>query len=139
LGGAGRDALYASPQDKTVNAGKDVVLDLPAKEGFSQFQTLDDFKQWMIDAAVSRWRDSFGQRAFWWYGRGIDDGLYTTADGKTEAMPAQALNTALPDTATAAAANPDHSTTNTQEQGVGEADLVETDGKYIYSITAGKL
>src|SRR5438105_2856101 len=66
-------------------------------------------------------------------------GRYTTAAGKTEAMPARALNTALPDTATAAAANPDHSSTNTQEQGVGEADLVETDGKYIYSITGGKL
>src|ERR1044072_1357575 len=34
---------------------------------------------------------------------------------------------------------PDYSDTNTQEQGVDEADLVETDGQYLYSLTGGRL
>ena len=38
-----------------------------------------------------------------------------------------------------AAADTDYSTTNTQVQGVDEADLVKTDGKYIYSISKGDL
>jgi inhibitor of cysteine peptidase len=39
----------------------------------------------------------------------------------------------------ATAADTDYSTTNTQVQGVDEADLVKTDGKYIYSISKGDL
>jgi len=33
---------------------------------------------------------------------------------------------------------PSHSSTNTQEDGVDEADIVETDGEYVYVISAGK-
>jgi len=139
IGGDGRDALYTTAQDKLKNARRDVILNSPTGEGFTQFQTMDDFKNWVIEAAVNRWRDSFGQRAFWWYGRGIPEQIYVTSNGAAEAMPQQPLNTALPATMTATAPNPDHSTTNTQEQGVGEADLAETDGQYLYTITSGQL
>ena len=36
-------------------------------------------------------------------------------------------------------ATPDHSDTNVQVDGVDEADIVKTDGKYIYSVTSGRL
>lgn len=45
---------------------------------------------------------------------------------------------AAPEQATTNGA-PQYSTTNTQVQGVDEADLVKTDGKYIYSISERKL
>jgi uncharacterized secreted protein with C-terminal beta-propeller domain len=41
--------------------------------------------------------------------------------------------------ATAPAANPDHSQTNIQVQGVDEADLVKTDGRYLYVVANNRL
>jgi uncharacterized secreted protein with C-terminal beta-propeller domain len=46
---------------------------------------------------------------------------------------------AVPTAANAPAAAPDHSTTNVQEIGVGEPDIVETDGRRIVSVSDGTL
>jgi hypothetical protein len=45
-----------------------------------------------------------------------------------------------PEAAPAAGADsPDHSTTNVQEKGVDEPDLVKTDGKHVFALAGGKL
>ena len=46
---------------------------------------------------------------------------------------------AAPTSGSDSASKPSYSTTNVQVQGVDEADIVKTDGKYIYTISNGKL
>ncbi|KKM11119.1 hypothetical protein SY88_10330 [Clostridiales bacterium PH28_bin88] len=59
------------------------------------------------------------------------DAVYKTMD-LNQAERALASNEALP--AAPAAASPDYSQTNIQVQGVDEADVVKTDGNYIYQV-----
>ncbi len=90
----------------------------------------DALKQKLIDLAMDRWKYSFDQPVWNYWGlRGGIDNIYVNATGSAGAVPASLQ------TAGAAAGDPtDHSTTNTQEIGVDEADIVKTDGNYLYLV-----
>jgi uncharacterized secreted protein with C-terminal beta-propeller domain len=78
------------------------------------------------ERAMAEWESSFGQEVHWLGGGGLcgPGGIAApTLDGRG--------NNFAGEVATAG----DHSTTNVQEVGVDEADVVETDGRYIYSLT----
>ncbi|MCX5677097.1 MAG: beta-propeller domain-containing protein [Planctomycetota bacterium] len=79
-------------------------------------------RDWLIQAGVEENRGLFGQTAYpyWWYKGGWE----TMGWGMVAAT-----NTG----------GPSYSTTNVQEAGIDEGDLVETDGRYIYSLTGGGL
>ncbi len=48
-------------------------------------------------------------------------------------------DTAMPDSTNGSSvANKQHGTTNTQEKGVDEGDIIKTDGKYLYIVNTGK-
>lgn len=73
---------------------------------------------------------------------GLFSGIFDNFGAKNEAAMDMAVgnNTATGTTSSAPSASPESSdtkfsTTNTQVQGVDEADIVKTDGKYIYYIT----
>jgi uncharacterized secreted protein with C-terminal beta-propeller domain len=55
------------------------------------------------------------------------------------AMPALPVAEATPDASAGATAGVDYSTTNVQEEGVDEPDVVKTDGRLVYAIARGKL
>ncbi len=93
----------------------------------------DALKQKLIDLAMQRWQSSFDQPVWtWWYGRG-GGGIYAYAsDTAGAAPPGMAPGGAV-------AAPTDHSDTNTQEVGVDEADIVKTDGNYLYLVQNNEL
>lgn len=114
-GGEGTNLLHGSSGADTLRNGR------PAARP-EQFASSAELQQFLIDAAVQRWRGVLGQRQpRWWIGgdRGAP-GVVTTA-GASEGR-----------------AN-DFSGTNVQVQGVDEADLVKTDGNYLYLLSQGKL
>ncbi len=78
---------------------------------FSRFESAEELSQFLLDDAVKRYDGLFGQPAWWW---GPWDYL---------AMPMLAMD---------GAEARDYSETNTQVAGVDEADIVETDGEFLY-------
>ena len=74
------------------------------------------------------------------YGRGLfyDDVMLETNDAKSITSGfSQSLNAS--DDASSASSNSDYSTTNVQVEGVDEADIVKTDGEYIYLVKSNTI
>ncbi|HEV8606493.1 MAG TPA: beta-propeller domain-containing protein, partial [Tepidisphaeraceae bacterium] len=93
----------------------------------------DALKQKLIDMAMARWQYSFDQPVWnWWYGRG-GGGVYVYAADVAGGPPAGM------ETGGAVVAPTDHSDTNTQETGVDEADIIKTDGDYLYLVQNNEL
>jgi uncharacterized secreted protein with C-terminal beta-propeller domain len=92
------------------------------------FLSNDDFSNWLIQAATAQWGQLFGQRAYPMYYSMIwaaDDRAFALNDF-TVSGTANTLDT-------------NSSSTNVQVDGVDEADLVETDGNYLYILSNDKL
>jgi uncharacterized secreted protein with C-terminal beta-propeller domain len=70
------------------------------------------------------------------YNRNVMKSLDTSATG---AVPATAQSSASAATESKAVASADYSTTNVQVAGVDEADIVKTDGSYIYQVNRDKV
>ncbi|MEX2188371.1 MAG: beta-propeller domain-containing protein [Pirellulales bacterium] len=80
---------------------------------FSRFESAEELSQFLLDDAVKRYDGLFGQPAWWW-------GPYDYLGGPVIALAGdggEARN---------------YSETNTQVAGVDEADIVETDGEYLF-------
>jgi len=92
----------------------------------SQLATEDDLKQWVIDSAVRQYAGWFDKPA-----GPIWPAPYELCDGYWRGREGVLTTTGLATPAQSAS----FSQTNTQEAGVDEADLVETDGTYIYSVS----
>lgn len=90
----------------------------------SVFATPAELEQYLIQDALARYEHLFGQPTWSWWPWLAD----VTAGGAGSPAPARQSETAL-----------DHSETNTQTPGVDEADLVETDGEYLYVLSGGEL
>ncbi len=89
---------------------------------FTRFESAEELEQYLVDDALRRYEWMFGQPAhhwrFWDYGPDI---LF------------------LADTAMTAESAPSHSDTNVQVDGVDEADIVETDGNFLYVFSDNEL
>ena len=103
-------------------------------EPFAHFQSLADLKGYLLAAAVQQYQSLFG----------------TSVPGYSPYSPGMVFNpgglaiNAVPlavtsDSLTNAPAASTYSGTNTQVAGVEEADLMETDGNYLYMISQGEL
>jgi len=135
-GGAQIDTIHGEVVDQIKWGRWDVSRNEELLNPLSKLKDTAALKDWLIDEAVKDYRYQLGTQStrYWydgWYGRyprywrDIDCCFYSIhlATGFTQG----------------AVATLDHSNTNTQEQAVDEADLVETDGEYLYTITDGKL
>lgn len=91
-----------------------------ADDSADRFLSLDEFRSWLIQQAKSQWGDLFGRETQPYYGG------YLSYDR----MQVFAASLDADDTA---------SHTNTQVDGVDEADLVETDGNYLYILSGQDL
>jgi hypothetical protein len=84
-----------------------------AEDEWAQFGSKAAFEAWLVETAVSQYGSLFGQRGYsGWHGW----------------QPHVAWNSAVVFRNALATASNDFSSTNLQEAGVDEADLVETDG-----------
>jgi len=158
-GGKGRDRVYTEKGVDLVgpigsaSPRKNVAQDRLSVEDTHEAtvrQTTDaELKQWLIDAAVKQWSWAFGKPAnpwiyYWGHGGEVSIRGFagSVTDGSTPppAAPPAAPSPAAPGGPTGSGGeSTDHSSTNTQVAGVDEADLVETDGSYIYSLQDDEL
>jgi hypothetical protein len=130
-----RDLKAMQIADQTVVPSASVVTNtkkgaLAADAPWQRFKSREDLRAWLIDAATAQWGSLFGQTVYSPYynydwNRGI--GFFGTPR-------VQLAGIAATDTLTAS-----YSTTNLQVEGVDEADLVETDGNFIYMVSGQDL
>lgn len=96
-------------------------------------------RDWLIQAGIEKNRDLFGQQAWsWWWGGGFLpwDGGSIVFLGSSDASIRGSFSVLSTATNTTSSSS---SSTNVQVTGVDEGDLVETDGRYIYSLADGGL
>ncbi|MEX2171752.1 MAG: beta-propeller domain-containing protein [Pirellulales bacterium] len=96
--------------DGALKAEVRVVVDAPHDEQSPTFESLEEYTQFLIDDALLRYGNLFGQTA--WNGWFNDVVTYSTTGGTRG-----------------------HSETNVQVAGVDEGDIVEFDADYIYMLT----
>ncbi len=96
-------------------------------EGVPKFILPGELEQFLIDQAVERYKNQFGvtQRHY----TGQLELYYSSFMTNGDAL-------RVSDNLSSSS---DHSDTNTQEAGVDEADIVETDGQFVYTFSHGKL
>ena len=104
--------------DGRFKAEVSVVVDTPASTQAPKFANLDEYIQFLIDDALDRYKDWFGQHE--WYYPAYPYLTLTTNDAAVNFSATDARN---------------HSETNVQTAGVDEGDIVEFDSNYIYTLT----
>lgn len=120
-GGVGDDTFYRRRNDVIrVETGDSAIAD-PAGNPLNTMLS-EDLRQRLIDAAVQRYE--------WYFGRTGNHWVHGTSSNLIVDFASTTVRT-LALTASDSSA-PVYSTTNVQEQGVDEADLIKTDGNYIY-------
>lgn len=147
VSGTGHNSLWATPDQDSYRLRRwDTFLGDDADRTLTSLQDMDAVLDALVEASVDRWRDLLGTPAPEWWGHWGDwywpyknvqlgDGMVimAMASNSSPGVPAQtAGSVALYDPA-------DHSTTNTQVQGVDEADLIKTDGHHLYVLSNGEL
>ncbi len=133
------------PDDGTAVAVAEVVVPAPTIDvvsfdaplpastasdtSWARFASTAEFENWLIEAAVAEWGHLFGKT--------------TSYPGPYPYWPTYVLrDTLLPGGAVTLASGTDNDAalkTNVQVEGVDEADLVETDGEYLYIISGKNL
>jgi uncharacterized secreted protein with C-terminal beta-propeller domain len=104
-----------------------------AEAGWKQFGSKAAFEKWLMDAATAKWGNLFGQTYGGWNNYWNCDWNYTIPFVTTNDVVLNAASGAI------TASNSNFSTTNLQAAGVDEADLIETDGSYLYIISGNDL
>ena len=95
-----------------------------------RFQPEAEFEAWLVEAAVAQWGHLFGQSTYHYGLNWYTPVHFLAVDHATTGL-------AAPDGANGFAG--DVSGTNIQVAGVDEADLVETDGEYLYILSGQDL
>ncbi len=110
--------------DGQLKAEATVSVHTTASDRFPQFGSLAELKQYLLQSALQQYDSLFGQESY-----GPIDPVFFERDG---------VGTGL-ETVGGDAAPRDHSETNVQVEGVDEADIIETDGDFLYVLTGGEL
>ena len=136
VGGVGHDTMYRHTGARYVADRADIWRNDFRDNPLAPVADVAALKQKFIDQAVARYQYLFGQEAWVWWRYPIM--MYD----KFGVAGVESMSNAAGGAATGTAANPnpaDHSSTNTQVTGVDEADIVKTDGNYIYLVQNGEL
>ena len=125
FGGEDRDAdvVYREPADRWKRSVFDRALTDNRDTPLSPVADAAALKEWAIAQSLMQWKWAFGQQVSPWdqWDWNAPIGLPTDAGSGS----AEQRN--------------DFSGTNTQEQGIDEADLVKTDGQFIYMVKNDEL
>jgi uncharacterized secreted protein with C-terminal beta-propeller domain len=109
--------------DGALKAEVTVWVDTSVDQMLPQFDSAADLEQFLLDDALERYEPLFGQvyqPRYWAIGE--LDSVYVASEAATGAYVERI-----------------HSETNVQVAGVDEADLIETDGDYLYILSGGEL
>ena len=104
----------------TLKAEVTVSVTASATETWPRFSSLADFEEYLLDDAIARYANLFGQPAYDWF---LADTPYNAF---TSSVPSQPATRA-------------HSDTNVQVEGVDEGDIIEIDGDTLYILANGEL
>ena len=147
LGGGDRDRLYReSSRDQLVGNASEMRDAGDDAGAVIRVSSRDEWARQIIDAGLRLYRGQFGQRGGMYYYDGFrgDGGaqggswsIVNTRNGAVRLSAADA-NTFAANNVTGEA-DQSFSRTNTQVDGVDEADTVETNGRYIYSLRENEL
>ena len=113
---------------------KNITEQLAAQTKIKKFENYDELKEFLEQGAVEQ---SYGLS----YDRGFMQGemmLDSTMIAPT-AMKSMEAGQAISEATGLGAGSDDFSTTNVQVKGVDEADIIKTDGKYIYAVSQNNL
>jgi uncharacterized secreted protein with C-terminal beta-propeller domain len=149
-GGANQNTIFNEEDDQIAWGRWDTSRDDQLVNPLHKVEDAEQFKQWLIDRAVANYRWLLASNTYrtWYTGDApyyypYYGSIYYSYDRiETTSV---VLNVTGESVSTlvarvdSAVARTDHSETNTQEQGVDEADLVKTDGEYLYLISNGKV
>jgi len=131
VGGRGKDLFFGDTEDDNLKINrKDLLVGKPEDVNIRRVGSEIELKQWLVDSAIEQWQGLLGQQMLW---RGWYEGttpVFMAAPGGAD------MNRIMTDSA---APGTDYSQTNTQEEGVDEADLVKTDGEYLYLFSGEEL
>ncbi len=100
-----------------------------------RFGSEEELKDYLVEDALKKYSTQFGQELFPW--PLATTGAFTNVEVSGNQATAETSAETLSQSTTASTDT--FSDTNTQEAGVDEADLVETDGEYIYKVGDGSL
>ena len=106
--------------------------------GVPKFILPGELEQFLIDQAVERFKTQFGLYQLLYVGTN-DPAVSEAISSVSDHMSLAAVTSFEVVADSARSGSNSHSQTNTQEAGVDEADIVETDGRYIYTFSHGKL
>ncbi|WP_226594632.1 beta-propeller domain-containing protein, partial [Microseira wollei] len=114
-----------------------------------KFKSESELKSYLVEDALTKYSSLFGQKTggIWSRFDGVDlvsnqsqlEGNVAQVIATADATNSNSFTTVIGGAAEASESFVQSSSTNTQEQGVDEADLVETDGKYIYEVVGQTL
>jgi uncharacterized secreted protein with C-terminal beta-propeller domain len=110
---------------------QETTIPVAANGDLQRFQSTAEFEAWLLEAATAQYGHLFGQLTYHygWNWHAID---------YTDALDGDVFAPVLRESANVTF-NGAHSATNLQLAGVDEADLVETDGEYLYIISGKDL
>ena len=114
--------------DGALKAEVTVWIGTTVEDVLPRFDSLSDFEQFLLDDALARYEHLFGLVEEYGPSSFQTDGGYALLETCGE-----------PTSVGPMPSSPDHSETNVQVVGVDEADVVETDGDYLYVLTGGEL
>lgn len=120
IGGKGRDWIYSTDHTDSLKSDHTDMISKEQTGGLQQFHSAAEFQNWLIHSAAITQRLGYGNVFYVSGGGPAVDGVRTPEN-------------------TTSTASDGHSDTNTQVKGVDEQDIVETDGKYIYTIRGDEL
>jgi uncharacterized secreted protein with C-terminal beta-propeller domain len=131
-GNAGHDTVFHQKLDHWKYDRFDTSKNDRRTNPLKKVDDTEQLKQRLIDAAMQEWQWALGQPAYPWWGNGCVEVCMFALDSAGNTASGSPL-TRTPSEA------PSHSNTNTQEVGVDEADIVKTDGNYLYLIDNNEL
>ena len=119
IGGRGRDWIYSTSNADSIQSDSSDKIAKEQTGGLRQFHSEAEFQEWLVHSAAIAQRLGYGNVFFAQGGPAVD---FVRSPG---------------DLASTAAGG--YSDTNTQVAGIDEADIVETDGMYIYMVRGTEL
>lgn len=120
--GGGTNTFYGnSDRDTLIRTGENPTFRQANTNPLHAANSVEELRNWVVQNSIRNWSWSFGRNIEATFGGPAGAPIFATDSGGSTTT------------------TPPVSNTNTQEQGVDEADILKTDGKYLYTVVNGEL
>jgi uncharacterized secreted protein with C-terminal beta-propeller domain len=128
-GGAGVNTIFGRDvRDRVVRTIGQNLFRHAGANPLHRAASLEQLREWVVKNALDSWAATFGTKA---------GPIWVGGPWRGNTLPVFALDRVTTAAETTGAGT--STGTNTQEAGVDEADILKTDGQYLYTIVGGKL